>query len=198
MDTYIHWIHSFQQWDSFPRGRWRWIRWRAWRLFHWWVRAGVWENKGLNSTKWSRSLPSLWSTHWPRSPEWTPTDTVFNNVNQKWGREIKEWRSSTVNTDPVTSALTNPHLRHLRCPTSHDPTRLHCWHCQECMYGSVASGHFISESEERFPCVLGIEACLAWGAAKAEEGESQDVTQPFGSSSCPLYTHTEPEEWLTF
>lgn len=66
----------------------------------------------------------------------------------------------------------------------------------ECTYGSVASGHFISKSEESLPRVLGIEACLAWGAAKAEERESRDITQPFGSSSCPLYTHTEPEEWL--
>lgn len=37
---------------------------------------------------------------------------------------------------------------------------------------------------------------LARGAAKLGDGGHQ--LSPFGSSSCPLYIHIEPEAWLTF
>lgn len=74
---------------------------------------------------------------------------------------------------------------HLHWPGPYrTPPSSNCWQGQERVYGSLAAGHLSSTSETSSPWGWG------WGAG------SSCMTQPFGSSSYPLYIHTRGMGWL--
>lgn len=200
MDAYLHWVHLFQQPDCFPSRGWRQVNTRHEDCF---IDESMQESERTKG-KFLRSRASLCPLSSLRTdlevqnglPQ-TPSSTAANRNGGRKGEKGGGQAQWILIHSFLLSQ--NPHLLgRLPCPASHNPTRLHCRHCQECTYGgAVAAGHFSRKSEERFPHVLGIETWPA-GLPRPGEGESSDITQPFGSSSCPFYIHIEPDEWLTF
>lgn len=192
MDIYIHWVHLIKKLDSSHReGE---NKLEGMRIISSMSQCRSSREQRRKFYQMEQLCTFSPAAHQPRNPQ-TPCSTTSTRKRRgrKQGLKVKQSGHSPSHfcSDKPTSSwtsmvmgLTQPHAGCTEILSGRHMWLCGCWPLPQRVRGefSTCSGH----------------RDLAWGAAKAGRRGASDVTQPFGSSSCLLYIHTEPEEWLAF